>query len=130
MKKTLTALLAIVIIASSLLSVSAESTMGNVYTFNGNTIEFSADSSFTVEEQVAIAQKVANGTNDSATTTYNLMCTLFGHKTTTESFTITKHLVRDEHPKCLESLQNVTTCSRCDYVSTEVISSYYINCCD
>ena len=130
MKKALTVLLAILITISSLLSVSAADTSGNVYVFDGITIEFSADSSFTAEEQAVIVQQVVAGTDNSSNTTYNLLCTLFGHKTTTESFTVIEHCVRADQPKCLETLQNVTACSRCDYVYTEVVGSVYIICCD
>jgi len=130
MKKALTVFLAILITISSLLSVSAADASGNAYIFDGITIKFSADSSFTAEEQAAIAQKVVDGIDDSSSTTYNVLCTLFGHKTTTESFTVIEHCVRADQPKCLESLQNVTACSRCDYVNTEVIGSVYIICCE
>lgn len=130
MKRIFAILFTIIITASSLLSISAYGPLGNVYTFDGITIEFSTNSSFTLEEQAIIAQKIVADTKDTSSTTYNLLCTLFGHKTTTESFTVIEHCVRDDQPKCLKSLQNVTACSRCDYVTTEIISSVYIICCD
>lgn len=129
MKKVLITLLAIIIAASLQINAYATETVGNIYTFDGITVKFSADSSFSPEKQTAIAELVVNGTSDSSATTYNLLCTLFGHKTTTESFTIIEHCVRDVQPRCLESLQDVTVCSRCDYVTTDVITTYYINCC-
>lgn len=129
MKKVLITLLAIIIAASLPINAYATETVGNIYTFDGITVKFSADSSLSPEKQTAIAELVVNGTSDSSATTYNLLCTLFGHKTTTESFTIIEHCVRDVQPRCLESLQDVTACSRCDYVTTDVITTYYINCC-
>ena len=129
MKKVLITLLAIIIAASLPINAYATESVGNIYTFDGVTVKFSADSSLSPEKQAAIAEFVVNGVSDSSATTYNLWCTMFGHDTTTESFTIIEHCVRDVQPRCLESLQDVTACSRCDYVTTDVITTYYINCC-
>lgn len=129
MKKVLVSLLSIIIIALTL-ATSASGTTTSIYTIDSTTIEFSEDSSLTAEEKATIAELVAHGSDVSSATTYNVMCNLFGHKTTTESFTVIKHCVSATAPRCLKSLQDVTTCSRCDYVSTDVISSYYIFCCD
>lgn len=130
MKRTLIILLALIMTFTMPLTTYANGNTGNIYSFDRITVEFSADSSFSAEEQAAIAEWVANGANDSNATTYNLLCTLFGHDTTTESFTIIEHCVSDTAPRCLKSLQDVTVCSRCDYVYAEVYSSFYINCCE
>lgn len=130
MKKVLIALLAIIIAISLPINAYATDSVGNIYTFDGITVKFSADSLFSPEKQAAIAESVVNGISDSSATTYNLWCTMFGHDTTTESFTIIEHCVRDVQPRCLESLQDVTACSRCDYVTTDVITTYYIMCCE
>lgn len=130
MKRILIVLLAVAIILTMPLTIYANGSTSNVYTFDGITIKFSETSSFTIEEQAAIAELIATGAEDSSATTYNVLCTLFGHKTTTESFTTIEHCVSDTAPRCLESLVDVTACSRCDYVYTDVYSSYYINCCD
>lgn len=129
MKKLLITLLAIIIAASLPINAYATETVGNIYALDGVTVKFSADSSLSPEKQAAIAEWVVTGTSDSSATTYNLLCTMFGHKTTTESFTVIEHCVRDVQPRCLESLEDVTICSRCDYVSIDVVTSYYINCC-
>ena len=130
MKKVLFLFFAIIIAATLPLSVFASATSGNAYTINGITVKFAIDSSFTAEEQMEIAQTVINGTDSSSATTYNLMCTLFGHKTTTETIGVIEHCVSATAPRCIETVQDVTTCSRCDYVTTDIISSNYIFCCD
>lgn len=130
MKKVLVSLLSIIIITVLTFTTSASGTTTNIYTIDGITIEFSENSSFTAEEQATIAELVTKGVDNSSATTYNIMCTLFGHKTTTESFTVIEHCVSATAPRCLKSLQDVTACSRCDYVSIDVVSSYYIFCCD
>lgn len=131
MKRIITTILAITLALTIPFSTSASGTTNdNVHTINGMTIEFMEDSSFTTEEQAAIVQFVANGADNSSSVTYNLWCSMFGHNTTTESFTVIEHCVRDEQPRCVKTLQDVTACSRCDYVSTEIINSYYVMCCE
>lgn len=130
MKNTLTVLLAIVIISLLPLNAYANGNTEHIFSFEGITVEFSDTSSFTIEEQAKIAEFVVNGTNDSSASTYNLWCTMFGHNTTTESFSVIEHCVRNDQPRCLKTIQEVTACSRCDYVSTNVLNTSYIMCCE
>lgn len=130
MKRVLAIILVFIIASTLPLTAYATGVSGNIYTINGITVKFAVDSSFTADEQAAIAEWVVNGKEDPSATTYNLWCTMFGHKTTTESFTIIEHCVSATAPRCVESLQDVTACSRCDYVTTDIISSNYIFCCD
>ena len=131
MKRIITLFMAIIIAFSMTLVSSANTSSGNTIEVNGVTVIFSANSNFTEEEQQLIAEHVILGiSEDERNTTYNLLCTLFGHKTTTESFTVVEHCASDTQPRCRRSLQDVTACSRCDYVTTEVISSTYIYCCE
>lgn len=128
MKKIFISLLAIIFALT--LSITASAT-GNAYSINEVTIVFSEDSVFSAEEQVVIAEMIVNGTDNSSVTTYNLMCTLFGHKTVTESYTVIEHCVSDTAPRCLETILDLTMCTRCEtLLDTHVITSYYINCCD
>ncbi|MBQ3227029.1 MAG: hypothetical protein IJB43_00455 [Clostridia bacterium] len=129
MKKTITILISMLIAFSFIFSVNAEGT-SNIYNINGKTVEFLTDSSFTNEQQLIIANCIANDIDNSSVATYNLLCTMFGHKTTTETITVIEHCVSDTAPRCLRTFQDVTACSRCDYVYVEVIGSSYIFCCD
>ena len=126
MKKALFAILAMILILILPLSISAS---GNK-NIDNIIVKFSGDSSFTPEQQEIISQAVINGIDDSYTT-YNLLCTLFGHKEATESITVIEHCVRDSVPRCLETIADVTACTRCEAViNMTVVTSYYINCCD
>ena len=128
MKKLLVPILTIIMSLTLILTASAR---GNIYTFNGMTIEFSDNSSFTPATQAAIVQMIVNDEEIPSTTTYNLLCTLFGHKESTESFTIIEHCVSDTAPRCLKSLQDVTACTRCETViDIYVVGEVYIFCCD
>lgn len=131
MKRITTFIMAIIIAFSMTFVSSASTTTGNIIEINDITVIFSASSNLTEEEQQLIAEYVVFGVlEDDTSTTYNLLCTLFGHKTTTEAFTVVEHCVSDTQPRCRRSLQDVTTCSRCDYVATDVVSAVYIYCCE
>jgi len=58
----------------------------------------------------------------------NILCSLFGHKLTTTSTTVITHNVYSNAPRCVEELYNLSVCSRCDYVSQELISRSRIYC--
>ena len=131
MKRFITLCLAIIVTISMTLISSATTSTGATIEIDGFSVIFDADSSFTAEEQQLIVEKVvSNNTDNEAATTYNLLCTLFGHKTTTETITVIEHCVRESQPRCTKSLRDVTTCSRCDYVTIDVLSSTYIHCCE
>ena len=128
MKKLLVSMLTIILSFTLILTTSAS---GNIYNLDGITIEFSDNSSFTPATQAAIVQMIINDQEISSTTTYNLLCTLFGHKESTESFIIIEHCVSNTAPRCLQSLQDITAYTRCETVlDIVVLSQGYIFCCD
>lgn len=61
--------------------------------------------------------------------TSNLTCTLFGHDKQTRTASLIEHQVNKKAPRCKQVYYKVITCSRCDYMDTETISSSYIYCC-
>lgn len=131
MKRFIIFFIATILALSMTLISSATALNGNAIEYNGYTIIFNVDSNFDEEQQQIIAQKViSNDITNDISATYNLMCTLFGHKTTTESITVIEHRVSDTQPRCRKSLQDVTGCTRCDYVTTSVVSATYIYCCE
>ena len=113
-------------------ATSADTADNNVVTVDNYTIVFDESSSLTQEEKLHMAQLRANYSPETSTesSTYGVMCTLFGHKTTTEMIIVTEHCVSATAPRCLETYEDLTVCSRCDYTTVEVISSIYIYCCD
>lgn len=131
MKRIIIIFFALIFATSLPLTVMAAGESSNSYTINGITVVFANNSSFTTEEQAAITELVVNGNAESSATTYNLLCTLFGHTTTTESFTVIEHCVSATAPRCVESIQDVTACTRCDTViEIDVVTSNYIFCCE
>jgi len=131
MKRFIIFLLATIVALSMTLISSATASNGNTIEYNGYTIIFNVDSSFDEQQQQIISQKViSNDNTNDISTTYNLMCTLFGHKTTTETITVIEHRVSDTQPSCRKTLQDVTGCTRCDYVTTNVVAQTYIYCCE
>lgn len=61
--------------------------------------------------------------------TYGLTCTLLGHKLETSTVSKTTHKVRSTSPRCLKETYSYSTCTRCDYEKSTLVSSKYIVCC-
>ncbi len=121
----ITALMLLLCIAMPL-TAYANDIAGNVYEIDDRTIQFKSNSAFTEEEQLKIVNVLIEDENEIAP--YNLVCSLFSHKYTSEIITTTTHNVRSSAPKCLLEKINVSVCSRCGYTEKEHISSSYINC--
>lgn len=131
MKRLLSIVLVIIITFSMPVIISASDSTGSIIDIGSITVEFNADSMFTLDEQHIIAQQIAcNNANADQETTYNILCTLFGHKTSTETISVIEHCVSNTQPRCIQSYQDVTACSRCDYVYIQELSSMYIFCCE
>ncbi len=96
-------------------------------------VQFDTNSTFSAEEQEAIANYLVNS-EDNATTdeasTYGLICWISGHKLQTEVVVVIEHKVSATEPRCRKNVYDVSTCSRCDYVEEELIGSMMIDCCD
>lgn len=127
MKKVISIALATILILCVCISSSANQSFGNVYEIENKTIIFDETSAFSVEEQQHIAELIANPENQ--VSTYGLVCTLFGHKNTSETVVSITHCVNADDPRCLQELFAVTTCSRCDESTVERTGYSYITCC-
>ena len=133
MKKITCIVLSLIfIIALCLCPVSAEEDDYIVVEVGNTTVYFSADTEFTAEERAAIASVLAGG---EAPTHFhggddpdNIICDIFGHKTTTEEVIAVQHCVRPTPPRCKQEIYLVTTCSRCDYADYQLLSTSYIDC--
>ena len=127
MKKITALVLAVVLSVSFCLVVSAED-IEYTYSYGGVEVIFAEDSSFTEEMKQHVVELLANG-NDGVTT-YNLMCTLFGHKETVEGVTTISHKVRTTAPRCLQQVWEIHACSRCNEALSQILlSEAYIYCC-
>ena len=132
MKRLISFFLALMLAISLCLITSANSTDSNTITVGNYTIIFDETSTLTQEEKLHIAQLRANHNHetDNHASTYGVMCNLFGHKTTTETIIVVEHQVSPTAPRCLENVEELTVCSRCDYTNVEILGSIYIYCCD
>lgn len=59
----------------------------------------------------------------------NILCSLFGHKLSTTTVTVTHHKDLVHDPRCLMEVYHVTACSRCDYTDPVLTNSFHISCC-
>lgn len=127
MKKLISVLLVTILLTAFCITPVAGDSTTNIYTIDNKTIIFDENSAFTIEEQQIIAELLANPEQEH--TTYGLMCTLLGHKNTTEVVRAITHCVDTKSPRCLKETFNITTCLRCGETSTELVSRKYITCC-
>ncbi len=67
--------------------------------------------------------------SDNSDTTYGLTCTLLGHKLESSTVAVITHKVRATSPRCLKKVYDYEACTRCDYETSEVISTSNIVCC-
>ena len=127
MKKIISLALALLLSVSFCIAASAVD-VENTYFYGDVEVVFAEDSSFSEEMKQHIADYIVNG--DDGATTYNLMCTLFGHKETSEVVLTTSHKVRATNPRCLQQMWEIHACSRCNEALDQILlSETYIDCC-
>ena len=121
----------IALVLATILSLSLFTTAGatnSEYTYGDVEIVFEEDCTFSKEMKQKIADYIVNG--DDGATTYNLLCTVFGHKETVEAVGSISHKVSPTHPRCLRQTWEVHACSRCEEaLDIILISESYITCC-
>ena len=106
----------------------ATSFEANTYEFSdeATTVVFEENSVWSAEEQQEIAAWLVYGAPDIQTYAW---CWLTGHDYVTETITLTKHKAAPTVPRCLEQVYQVSTCSKCDKMTEELIYTTYIFCC-
>ncbi len=133
MKKTLISIIIITTLVCALCTMANAESNSFHHEIGDITIIFDSASSFTEEEQTQLAQLITNhatGSTNNEVVSYNLMCTLFGHKYgSAELAYTTTHKVKDTAPRCKEECYSITQCTRCDHTELEIVNSSYINCC-
>ena len=129
MKKTIICILTIILTLSSCINISAQETSNFIYNYGNITVIFDSDTTLSTEQQQHIANRLANG--DDNTSTYNLWCNLWGHNyDTTEGATAITHEVSPTEPRCYKEYFIVYICSRCEESGQiESLGGEYIVCC-
>ena len=127
MKKIISILLVSALMIGACIGITADEVGGNTYVFDNVTVVFDENSQFSSEKQESIANLLINP--EYGLSTAGLMCTLFGHKNTTETVVTITHKYNVESPRCLQEVFAVTTCSRCDESTVQRLSFNYITCC-
>ncbi len=80
-------------------------------------------------KQKAIAFYTNGGEETDGASTYGVTCTLLGHNLETSRVTKITHKAKTTAPRCLKKIYNYSTCTRCDYETSTLVSSTYISCC-
>ena len=125
MKKIIALTLAMILSLSLFMTVGASNVK---YTYGDVEIIFEEDCTFSEEMKQKIADYIVNG--DDGASTYNLLCTLFGHQEEVTGVTTISHKVRDTHPRCLRQIWELHACTRCEEaLDVILLSESYITCC-
>lgn len=128
MKKIIAFILAMIMCLSVCWGVSAAD-IESTYHYDYVEIMFAEDSTLNEEMKQKIADYIING--DDGVSTYNLLCTLLGHKETIEYVATISHKVSPTHPRCLRQTWEVTGCTRCEEaLGMVLLSESYITCCE
>ena len=109
-----------VLMISTCIGVNAGEVSGNTYIIDNVTVIFDEHSQLSNDKQEVIANLLVNP--QYGVSAAGLMCTLFGHKNTSEPVIAITHRYNVESPRCLQENYIVTTCSRCDESTAELIS--------
>ena len=93
------------------------------------TITFESDTDLSYEQKQAIADKIVYGSyNDDQISTYS-WCWLVGHDTVLNAVAAIQHKVEETTPRCIKRVYEVESCTACDYIKEDLISTTYIDCC-
>lgn len=128
MKNLFILMMALLLICAFSVSSFAATEETYVYDMGSVTVIFEGNDTWDAATREAVAHRLVYGENDDSTT-YNLLCNLFGHKYETKGVTAITHCAQSSQPRCLEETFNISLCSRCDDQLTERTSYCYIYCC-
>ena len=131
MKRVIKGILFAVVVAALSMSIfAADFVAGTTFAYptENKTVEFAADTKFTESQQQQIADLLVYGETESTASTQSL-CWLVGHDYVENYAAVTTHKVATSRPRCLKEYYCVTTCSKCDYKDTTLVSSEYVDCC-
>lgn len=119
----------ICVLLFAVLAVNIVAEANNSYTFDykEENITVTFESQLSEESCKEISDFLVYGNKDARISTLSF-CWLFGHNLTTSNVIVIKHEVNPISPRCLRETHEVKTCSKCDYMEDEIISSVYISC--
>lgn len=117
-----------------ILSINTYAASSDIFSYDiGDTeieVAFDDNTMFTESQKQNIAEALVYGGNsDEHMQSRGLTCTLFGHKLTTETVSVTYHKRKATSPRCYVEYYSVDSCSRCDYINEELLSGVYVVCC-
>lgn len=132
MKKIITFAVAVFVIFMFCISPVVAGNESNIYSIGNIEIFFDELSQFDAEtKNIIISHLLSDDSNrdrNGINNPKNIICDIFGHSFTTETVITITHNVRDTQPTCLEETYEVSVCSRCGHVESNLISHKYIYC--
>lgn len=108
-------------------NICAETSGSYIFNYEDKNITVSFDSSLDEKTCNEISDRLIYGSSEAKPSAISF-CWLFGHDLTTSTVTEIKHKAKPKSPRCLQERHAITTCSKCDYMEDEIVSSVYIAC--
>lgn len=108
-------------------NVFADTRNSYIFDYKDEKITVTFESLLSEESCKEISDRLVYGRGDDEISTLSF-CWLFGHNLTSSTSIVITHELNTTSPRCLKEVYNVTTCSKCDYMEKELISSYFIQC--
>ncbi|MBR4880914.1 MAG: hypothetical protein IKU19_03210 [Clostridia bacterium] len=99
----------------------------NEYTFFIEDEEITITGIYTEEEAYEIAYLHYCMENDIEITTSYAACS---HTYEYQEVTATTHRYRADQPRCKKFRYNIGSCTKCVHVTTELLDTWYVFCCD
>lgn len=130
--KTTKIILAIICCIAFSLSFSANAISETEFYYQDEdvTVTFDVESSLSADQKQFIADKIVAGDPlvYDGISTYSL-CWLTGHDIITEAVFAVEHKVSETNPRCKKDTYSVESCTKCDHMEYELVSTMMILCC-
>ncbi len=127
MKKIVSMLMAICLVCALSCVAGAANVNSNIFYYGDKEIIVEGQD-LSYEEMKEIADYIAGENNNGGISAKGLTCSLFGHNISESTVKEITHNVYSTAPKCVKKTYKVRSCSRCDYIEKELISSVRVNC--
>ena len=128
MKKIISTILLITVIAVFFASYISGTDSSMIYTYTDGDIEIIIEHSGLTDEQLdsIVSLFIENDSNSVAS--MGLMCTLFGHKMDYVVTTVIEHNYYSTAPHCRKAVYEVGECTRCGTTETTLIQETPLSC--
>ena len=130
MKKVFFTAMILVLLLCTMMNLAAATPAKDTLYIGDTEVIFEEGSSLTEAQKQRIAELLVNGTAGEPTVEpQNILCSMFGHKYTSQKVWTIEHCVNATAPRCKRDTIEVALCSRCNDQKQTLLASDMIYCC-